>query len=471
MGPPPKTAARAISQEAFDEVVKENIDDLGMDPTEALQDAIETLTLQGVDLSGIVTCVPGDGNVKDNPVIQSLDRLKQIDSESEVPIGGEVLDEVVELFNKLNELCAAQGSGNVNANVAIATKNGAVELVCSLCSKIVSGSEVALVSSLNVVALLLHDLHSTGTFQTCNGPQIVIRFLNDNKQNLYILNSGFGVVASAATGNEIVKESFMELKVGELIMEIMSIHKNMGIQSLYDAIRVLLTPDDNRVVASQVYGYARKFAKIGIAEALVESLHLGLSSPDLVSACISLKAIAVNDEICKSIAEKGGIDAILRCIDDSGEQGNKAVAKVCCSLLSKVAGSDANKSAIVETGGMDKLIKLSARFSDDPSVIQEVMAIISVLSLRSPENAARAIEAGAGDLAIRAMQKFPAAHQMQRNSCLMIRNLVARNPENRTILLNNGIEKYIRKAKQTHGNCKEAATDALRDLGVDGYNL
>lgn len=48
---PPKTL-RTISQESFDEVVRENVEDLGMDPTEALQDAIETLTLQGVDLSG-----------------------------------------------------------------------------------------------------------------------------------------------------------------------------------------------------------------------------------------------------------------------------------------------------------------------------------------------------------------------------------------------------------------------------------
>jgi len=44
----------------------------------------------------------------------------------------------------------------------------------------------------------------------------------------------------------------------------------------------------------------------------------------------------LQDEICKSIAEKGGVDAVLRCINDSAEQGNKAVAKVCCSLLSKV---------------------------------------------------------------------------------------------------------------------------------------
>lgn len=43
---------RAISQEAFDEVVKENMEDFDMEAAEALQDAIDSLTLQGVDLSG-----------------------------------------------------------------------------------------------------------------------------------------------------------------------------------------------------------------------------------------------------------------------------------------------------------------------------------------------------------------------------------------------------------------------------------
>jgi len=52
MGPPKMTAkaGRTISYEAFDDLVKENMDDLRMDPTEALMDAIQTLTLQGVDL-------------------------------------------------------------------------------------------------------------------------------------------------------------------------------------------------------------------------------------------------------------------------------------------------------------------------------------------------------------------------------------------------------------------------------------
>jgi armadillo repeat-containing protein 6 len=132
--------------------------------------------------------------------------------------------------------------------------------------------------------------------------------------------------------------------------------------------------------------------------------------------------------------------------------------------------------------------------------VMQLMSIIWVLCLRSPDNAARAIEAGAGDLAVQAMLRFPESDQLQRSACLMIRNLVVRNPENRqasliscfslpcdlevnkfwdildalpfyrTLLLGNGIEKLIRKAKGNHKSCKDAATDALRDLGVDNYN-
>ncbi|KAK6282623.1 hypothetical protein POUND7_016448 [Theobroma cacao] len=428
----PVKNVRAISQEAFDELVKENMDDLGLDPTEALEDAIQTLSLQGVDLSGIVKCVPGEGGVKDHPAMQCLDKLNQLNAGSKDQFTAQDLVPISGLLNNLSELCSDKVE---SGNAAIVTKNGGVELVCSICSKIPTESQQTLVSCLKTMASLLTDVQSTEAFRVSGGPVIVVHILNtDGIQDLDILNSGFAIVAAAATGNEVVKESFMELGVDKLILQVLSGQTKGSVQSLYDAIRVLLTSDDNRVVASQVYGYARRFAKIGIARALVESLHGGLSSTSLVSASIALKAVAVNDEICKSIADAGGIDALLKCVDDSGEQGNKTVARTCCSLLSKLAGSDSNKSTIVEKGGMDRLIKLSARFSDDPSVLQEVMSIISVLSLRSPDNATHAIEAGAAELAIQTMQKFPAAQQMQRSSCLMIRNLVVRNPENRQVL-------------------------------------
>jgi hypothetical protein len=99
------------------------------------------------------------------------------------------------------------------------------------------------------------DLQSTETFRTSGGPRTVVGILNDYSQNLDILNNGFTVVAAASTGNEVLKESFMELKIDELIMRILSDPSGLSkgsIHSLYDTIRILLTPDDNRVVASQV---------------------------------------------------------------------------------------------------------------------------------------------------------------------------------------------------------------------------
>ncbi|KAJ8625087.1 hypothetical protein MRB53_033617 [Persea americana] len=472
MGPP--KSVRTISQQAFEGLVKENMEDLGMDPTEALEDAIQTLTLQGVDLSGIVTCIPGVTSANDNPVIQSLDGLRDIaatflstnDQKADMISTTTDLEGMVELLDKVYALCSIEGSGNAS----VATRNGGVELLTSICSALDVECERPLVAALKTLSSFLHDLQSTETFRQSRGPKIVVDILNGCNQNINVLDSGFSVLAAAATGNEVLKESFMDLKIDELLLQSMKGQNKGNIRSLYEALRLLLTPDDNRVLASQVYGYARRFAQIGIAAALVDALHEGISSPSLASASIALKAVAVNDEICRSIAECGGIDAVLQCLDDSGEQNNKAVAKACCSLLSKLAGSDANKSAIVEKGGLDRLITLSSRFSEDPSVLQEIMSIICTLSLRSPENAARAIEAGAGDFAIQAMLKFPAASQMQRQSCLMIRNLVVRNLENRTILLSNGIERIIRKAKENHETCKAAAADALRDLGLENYN-
>ncbi|KAK9166865.1 hypothetical protein Scep_002056 [Stephania cephalantha] len=546
---------RTISQEAFDGLVKENMEDLGMDPAEALQDAIEALTLQGVDLSGIVTCIPGVSSISDDSVIQCLDRLKEFDSKlgsRESPsTSGEDFEEIANILDRLWSLCSVEESGNAS----IATRNGGLDLVISICSTIDPQCGRALDSVLKAMSSLIHNVQTTEIFWGHHGPKLVMDILTSCNQNTSILDNGFLVVAAAATGNELVKESFMELKIDEFLLHLLR-GKNKGhSQSFYDVIHALLTPDDGRVVASQVYGYARRFAEIGIAQELVDEFHEELSSVNLVSACTALKTIAVNrfkshvsnysnhqsppkssgvleleraivcskwfvsvlqsfstvfgrcgiqgsktirifklkqelldkiwnatnanefdkfkpplmDEICRLIAQSGGIDAVLQCIDDSGAHGNKAVSRSFCSLLSKLAGSDSNKSDIVQKGGINRLMKLSSQFSEDPSVLQEIMAIITVLSLRSPANAACAMEAGAGDLAIEAMKKFH-AYQMQRQSCLMIRNLVVRNPENRAILLGNGIEKIIRKAKESHESCKDAASAALRDLGLDNYN-
>lgn len=109
---------------------------------------------KGNYFAGIVTCVPGEGSTKDNPVIHCLDRLKELESISKDRICGDSVDEMAGLFGKVVELCSIEGSGSA----AIAVKNGGVELVCSICSKIPMGSKQVLVSALKTLALFLYGM-------------------------------------------------------------------------------------------------------------------------------------------------------------------------------------------------------------------------------------------------------------------------------------------------------------------------
>lgn len=88
--------------------------------------------------------------MKDNPVIQCLDRLSQLNSDPNTQIG----DEIVELLDQFSELCNSEGSGNS----AIASRNGAVELICSICSKVPTGCQRILVSALKAMSSLLHGM-------------------------------------------------------------------------------------------------------------------------------------------------------------------------------------------------------------------------------------------------------------------------------------------------------------------------
>ncbi|AQK75131.1 ARM repeat superfamily protein [Zea mays] len=298
-------------------MVRENMEDLGMDPDEALADAVEALTLQGADLSGntfrqirtstfsalsqsppstsllragIVKRVPGEATAAEvSPVVRVLDELKASLSAS----GGseQDLDGLVSLLDELRNLCC---SGEGSENAAIAVRNGVVEALVALCASARVEQERLLASALKSLSSVLRDVASTEKFRRSEGPRIVMDLLQGGSENSDLLDAGFSVVAAGSAGNEVVKESFMDLKVDELILRVMKDKSKSNVQSLYDAIRVLLKPDDNRVVASQVYGYSRRFAEIGVAEVLVNALREQVAPSSLPSACAALKSIAVN---------------------------------------------------------------------------------------------------------------------------------------------------------------------------------
>ena len=66
--------AKKISQETFDDVVKENIEEFDMDAAEALQDAIKQFLKQGVTLSNIDT----SGGVGRQEILDAISELDKV---------------------------------------------------------------------------------------------------------------------------------------------------------------------------------------------------------------------------------------------------------------------------------------------------------------------------------------------------------------------------------------------------------
>lgn len=64
----------------------------------------------------------------------------------------------------------------------------------------------------------------------------------------------------------------------------------------------------------------------------------------------------------------------------------------------------------------------------------QAFVTVASLTLRSPANARKAVEAGAVDMAALIMGKYPCAAHLQRQGCQMLRNLAVRNPENRQVI-------------------------------------
>lgn len=91
---------KRISQETFDEVVKENVEDFGMEQSEAIKDAIDQFNKQDVDLSNVDTT---GGVGRDQMKSNIKDLILYRDGNSEVNIE-RVMEELMAQCDDKNEL-------------------------------------------------------------------------------------------------------------------------------------------------------------------------------------------------------------------------------------------------------------------------------------------------------------------------------------------------------------------------------
>ena len=292
------------------------------------------------------------------------------------------------------------------------------------------------------------------------------------------------------------------------------------------AIRALTTGDDPREPASGAFAHARALAKAGAATALCAALAREAEAGDDVDLRLAqqlaaaTRHVAVNDDICREMAERGGLTTTLRLLRGP-VTGSARATKASAQLVRQLAGSDHVKGLILKHDGIAALAHCARVFAERAATAQaptpkengdanvapmsipeymkrfghlyeqglgedistspssclaateQCVGALAATCLKNPEAATACASENVFEIVAEAMSSdVGVAHAgVQRQACMFFRNAVVRNPELRSVALATSAEASLRLAKKNHPkHCGDVATAALRDLGCDNYN-
>ncbi|CAI7795295.1 unnamed protein product [Closterium sp. NIES-54] len=439
----------AVTQEAFDALVREGMDEFDMAPHEAVDDAVRTLTMQGADLAGIVTAYSATGQRAQHPAAAAATQLtaalagwKERQAGGDGAYSGAHFHAVVEALCALRralspsvagtpggqaqqegvggeEGAAVAGRSASGEAAVVAGRNeglpaavGALGVVLGAVERGEKGGEAeegeeeggglerAVCDALTCSEeLLTHVPGARDHFFRLSGPSLLATALPVppfSSCSLTRVAAVGSTVRAASVENEVIKEALMDaaLHVKLLNAIVGIIHSKRtadGDGSVTDvakagsamcaccgAVRALVTNDDVRVAASNTFSNARTMADAGAVHVLLTAAAAFPAHVAVLPAVLAaLKAIAVNEDICRSIAALSGVPLVLAHLRAALASHCSPLAAPSAALLAQLAGSDANKVLIVETGGIPVLVEAVKAFVDDGAVLQEVWGCAS----------------------------------------------------------------------------------------------
>ncbi|XP_037314104.2 armadillo repeat-containing protein 6 [Pungitius pungitius] len=446
---------RRITQETFDAVVKENMEEFEMDPDEALKEAVEQFDSQGVNLSCIVKAVPvvSSDNQEEptHEVLQALDSLRIVkDSAS--------CKEVEADMKRFTERCSLGF-----AQRYLAAQKDAYPVILSYCKKSTEEQD-AVLTPLTALAALTDGQPD---LLDAEGRQLLLNVLKKYKPDTSVMRAAICTVRRCCLKHEQNRQDLVKGGVVPLLTGAITEHIECAelVKEASAALRVLVFDDDVRVA----FGNAHEHAKIIVLEhnglkVLINAAKVHLDNTSVLSElCATLSRLAVRNEFCQDICDLGGLKLIMRLLADSYEKA-ELVRQVLCAIRA-VSGNDDVKDAVVNSGGVQLIVIAMNRHMNNPAVCEHGCACLSVLALRKPENCKVIMENGGALAAVEAMKTHTDAVNVQKQACMVMRNLVSRMSNLSQPILEMGAEALIAQALKTHQDCGDVGKAALRDLG------
>eukprot|EP00904_Undaria_pinnatifida_P005168 jgi/Undpi1/1781/HiC_scaffold_12.g05168.m1 len=495
--------AMSITQDTFDEVVKENMEDFGMDREAAAGDAVEQFKAQGADLSMVDTSA--DGIRQDARAVMKgqVEKLSGLD----VGADGSSLSELVEALSGVGEMCREDGTAG-EANRTAFGEAGGVGTV----ARFLGGGDAQASLPNNVVSVVLATLcdackdheRNRDAFIYTNMAQLtslLLRWTNAGDAGGHDDDSGKSEASegtsttdsSPATAEEIAglvaaglklvrtvcaktennKGSFMRRK-GAVVLKAALERYGVGEEGQEGDISAAVTREACAVVRSVTLGDDRRKDFSGTYDSVKALVSAGLisllldaarafegDSATLSTVYLALKQLAANDESVKMIVEKGGLEVVSATIVRFPL--DTIVCRTGLALFRNISGNDMLKTRLLQEDGLRLVLGCMSQHPADKTLQEHGCATMAAMALRSPSNGARIVSEGGITSVLEAMRQHPTVQGLQRQACLCIRNIAARGPELRSKMLDEGCETALREAGKVRG-CVDEAYGALRDL-------
>ncbi|XP_074507156.1 armadillo repeat-containing protein 6 [Sebastes fasciatus] len=446
-------ATRRITQETFDAVVRENMEEFDMDPDEALKEAVVQFESQGVNLSYIVKAAPSDDKQEEqtHEILQALDSLR-IGKDS---VG---VKEVTADIKRFTEQCSLGF-----AQRYLAAQKDAYPVILSYCKKSMEEQEAVLTALSALVALTDRQ----PDLLDAEGQQFLMNVLKKYKADSSVTRAAICVVRQCCLKHEQNRQDLIKGGVLTLLTGAVTQHKGCAelVKEASAALRVMTFDDDVRVT----FGNAHEHAKIIVLEhnGLKVLIEAAKAHPDNTSVlsdlCSTLSHLAVRNEFCQDICDLGGLKLIMTLLADSYETAE--LVRQVLSAIRAIAGNDDVKDAVVNAGGVQLIVFAMNRHMSNSAVCEQGCACLSVLALRKPNNCKVIMENGGALAAVQAMKTHPDVLNVQKQACMMMRNLVSHISDLSKQFLEMGAEALITQALRTHQDCDDVGKAALRDLG------
>ncbi|XP_028161613.1 armadillo repeat-containing protein 6 homolog [Ostrinia furnacalis] len=450
---------RVITQETYDEVVQENIDEFEMTPEEAIKEAVAQFEAQGVDLSNIIKDLAlnsGDGQGVSSIVSKLKELCSRIESDDEA-----ILKELEALKVECNKDIARRvkagkdGAYNILTGLLESRFKSYVQKSNEKDDKIIISTLNSLIALMDVQPDLLDEKGAD-----------LIKSILDKIDDGPILISALKWTSVCCVKHEMNRQRLFAKNIGDNLKLLLNARKNIRVVSeAMSVIRKFTLDDDVRVEFGKAHEHAKELGA-KLLDPLTQFLKEHPVPPVVSETMLTMAALLVRHELCAMAADAGADEALFAIL--AANFDCVLVIVQASKLITALAGNDEVKRQLMKAGIAPILVTLLNRHSSNPTAAALILKCISALTLREPSHSQQFFDSGAPEVMIEAIKNHPTDASVQKNGCWAIRNMVARCRDQNPKFHELGVESLLNEAYDRFS--KDFGFDiksALRDLECD----